>query len=380
MEAAVSATAPLAPRSAPLAPPEIEAALERAWREAARAGGAPAPTRVRTLNLLIFVADDATAATVESVLEALPARHPARAIVLRVIEDQEQDVLACISARCRLDQSESRQVCSEEVYVTARPEAVDRLPAAALPLLISDLPVFLWWACGPALDDDLFRALARMADRVIIDSQALPAPLAGIPLLARRLRERAFPAAVGDLAWGRTGPWRQVVAQFFDSPETLPYLQRLDAVRIRYAAGRPAEPAPLLVAGWFASRLAWRAAAGRRDDDGWQWDMEAAGRRLALQLSPVPRAAIAPGSLLAVDLEAITAETPARFLARVDDADAGRLMTCVEAGGEVHQERVVQLEPADDLRLLSDELDVLGSDLVYEAALAGAAGLLAAVG
>lgn len=376
----MSALAPLAPRSAPLAPAEIEAALEQAWREAAQTDGAPAPTRVRTLNLVAFVADDETAARVEAVLAALPARHPGRAIVLRVVEGQQEEILACISARCRLDRGQGRQVCSEEIYVSARTDAVDRLPAAALPLLVTDLPVFLWWACEPALDDGLFRSLVHMADRLIIDSQALSAPGTGIPLLANRLRERAMEAIVGDLAWGRTGPWREVVAQFFDSPETLPYLQQLDRVTIGYAAGHPAPVLPLLVAGWLASRLGWRLAAGARAASGWCWQMDTVGRKLALQFSPAPRAGLAAGSLLSVDLEAGAGGVAARFLARLDERDPGRLETRIEAGGRWRQERVVQLEAADELRLVSDELDALAPDVVYEAAVLAAAGLIAAVG
>lgn len=367
----MSGIVPLSTRTEPLRPEDVEGALEDLWRTVARDDAGMARTRVRTLNLLVFVPDASGRGKVESILAQLPARHPARVIVLELDAGRDEGLEACVSGHCTEEAGDHRQVCAEEVYIVAAREAVDRLPAVALSLLVPDLPVYVWWTSQASPEDALFRSLARIADRVVLDSQTFAEPPASLAAFAGALRESALPPGTSDLAWGRSAVWREVVAQFFDSRDTVTSLPRLDRVTVQHT-GRPGEPAPLLLLGWLASRLGWRPIAHQ----GTGWTLGVPGRTVAATIEQVQREAVAPGSIVSVELEASAADARVCFQAELSPDDASRMATCVDAAGRRLQARTATFQPPDDLRLLSDELDVIAPDAVYQQALAAAAALL----
>jgi len=78
-----------------------------------------------------------------------------------------------------------------------------------VPLLRSDLPVFLRWR-GP-LDTEheaSLSSLIGLADRLIVDSGEWSDPDGGYVLL----RDRFDSIASSDLAWRRLEPWRRAIA------------------------------------------------------------------------------------------------------------------------------------------------------------------------
>src|SRR5207245_2138248 len=90
----------------------------------------------------------------------------------------------------------------------------------------------------------------------------VPAERAAAP--GRTAARVAAPCAFSALDWARLTPWRELVAQCFDSVETRPYLDRLTEVQIEYEdlsnGARVQRGQSLLLAGWLASRLGWEPA------------------------------------------------------------------------------------------------------------------------
>ncbi len=367
----MSGIIPLSSRTEPLGPEDVEGALEDMWRDAAQVDAAMARTRVRTLNLIVFVPDASGRGKVESILAELPARHPARVIVLELDESRPEGLEACVSGHCTEDAGDHRQVCAEEVYIVAASGALERLPAVALSLLVPDLPVYIWWTSEASPEVPLLRSLARIADRVVFDSQTFASPAESFAGYAGALREQVLPAGTSDLVWGRSAVWREVVAQFFDSRDTMNALPLLDRVTVRHT-GNPGQPAPLLLLGWLASRLDWRPAERTRAG----WNLSAPGRNVVAAIEQSDRDGLPPGSIVGVELEAGAADARVCFRAELSPDDASQIATCVDAAGRRLQARTAAFQPPDDLRLLSDELDVIAPDAVYTQALVAAAALL----
>jgi glucose-6-phosphate dehydrogenase assembly protein OpcA len=104
-----------------------------------------------------------------------------------------------------------------------------------MPLLLPDLPVFLRWRGRPAFRTEQFRQMLAIVDRLIVDSAEWP----DVPGAYAELEELFETAAVSDIAWRRTLPWREALARGWpDVPDRI--------------AGPPAETA--LLAGWLRSR------------------------------------------------------------------------------------------------------------------------------
>jgi glucose-6-phosphate dehydrogenase assembly protein OpcA len=110
----------------------------------------------------------------------------------------------------------------------------------ALPLLVSDLPVFCRWRGQPGFDSDVFGQLLGIIDRLIVDSTEwddLPGAYASLADLFDR-------AVVSDIAWTRTERWRTRLASMW------PAIADAKSIRVQ---GTRAQG--YLIAGWLTSRL-----------------------------------------------------------------------------------------------------------------------------
>src|SRR5581483_8823989 len=109
-----------------------------------------------------------------------------------------------------------------------------------LPLLISDLPVFLRWRGEPAWESPELEQLLGIVDRLVVDStewENLPTPYA-------RLAGLFDSVAVSDIAWDRTERWRTLLASLWPG---------IGSVKTMRVHGTPAQAC--LLAGWLSSRL-----------------------------------------------------------------------------------------------------------------------------
>src|SRR3989442_8278297 len=148
----------------------IERDLTALWREASEEED-HGVIRSCILNLLIYVSNASEAAEMDELLTDITASHPSRAILIVAEDDDEPKLEAQVTSRCTLPIGTRKQVCCEQVTITAAGSGLADVASAVAPLLLSDLPVYLWWRPVPRTQHKaLFRKLADISDRVIIDS------------------------------------------------------------------------------------------------------------------------------------------------------------------------------------------------------------------
>jgi glucose-6-phosphate dehydrogenase assembly protein OpcA len=351
--------APAPPK--PIDPAAIERELSDLWRaeaEVRKRDGRPL-ARTLLLNLIVFAPDEAALDRARDVVVALTGRQPARAILVAADErSPEAGIDAWVSLYCTTPLSGSAEVCGEHITLTARGTAILDLPGTILPLLLTDVPVFLWWQSGDPLTHPAFGSLARAVDRVILDSLTLPTPMTTIGHIAQVFADAHFPAILSDLSWARLATWRYLTAQIFDPQAVRPYLNAVTRARILYYEG-PAVMA-WLFGGWLASRLEWKPLM----DDAAPPDagrMQFAGGQ-TIELAAAPLGVESPGYLAGVHL---TAHDGATFeVMRLPGACA---MTRVRIG-ELQTERVVPVHPETPVDWLGHELNRLTRAATYEAA------------
>jgi glucose-6-phosphate dehydrogenase assembly protein OpcA len=414
---------------------DSEAELTRLWETAgdeARARGTGGIMRLRELNLVIYATGEDTADLVSSVIPRLTQRHPARAIVLLELPDSgsepgagagpaaevtplgstagsapnehptpEPALDAWVTAACYLTHDGGRHVCWEQVTVPARGEAARLLHAAAMSLLVPDLPTVFWWPGEPDFESHAFRRLGEVSDMVIIDSTGFRDPISGLGSVARVVYDGSRNFGLADLNWSRLTPWRDMTAEFFDDPIRLPWLSRIRRVEVSYGAegpgsgsdhhlGSPAGRA-LLFVGWLAARLGW-AAAGEWEETG-----DGVGVRLRPR-TPGANADVSGetpdvlvvlrrgqdpcgplGGLVGVTLEidADVKGAPGALLSVVHSPDGCVCAVRVSEGGSDVLIRTFDVTPLPEDQLLADELDYPGPDPVFEESLLAAASLAA---
>ena len=186
---------------------DVERELGRLREELAGPGGGPA-LRISSMTHLAWVPEPWEQAAREA-LAGLAERHPSRGILLLPRPDDPRDELdAEVDVRCFRNDALGREVCAEVIAIRLNGPRAQAPASVVLPLLISDLPVFLRWRGRLPFGEQPFEELIDVVDRVIVDSREWEEPARDLPLLA----ELSGRVALSDIAWARTLPWREALA------------------------------------------------------------------------------------------------------------------------------------------------------------------------
>ncbi|HXG93833.1 MAG TPA: glucose-6-phosphate dehydrogenase assembly protein OpcA [Blastocatellia bacterium] len=357
----------------------IERELTSLWQQASREEDSGV-IRSSMLNLIVYAPAGCDVNKFDNTMIEITAAHPCRAIVMMVDrESKESQLAAQVTSRCTIPTASTKQVCCEQVTITASGELIDEAPSAVVPLLISDLPVYLWWRAVPRVTDKtLFGRLVDIADRVIIDSAEFNDPHGDLASMAAVLRESPRWTAFSDLNWARLSTWRALMAGFYDVSDYRPLLDHLNSVRIEYAPPSATTSTistrALLLGGWLASRLGWRFDKASRADKSSVFEFTKDGREIAIEFAPTERN-IEPGHIALVTFKS-AADESALFTVR-RSSDATRIETAVSKGEQRRVQRVLSYESLSESELIGKELEILGHDRVYEQAVLAAGEFIA---
>ncbi len=351
---------------------KLEAELSALWRTA---GGDPvaesAVTRARAFTLLIFVESEDAAREVSNLVAEVTRQNPCRTIIMTVEPQASPAGLkAWVSAHCHLPIGGEKQVCSEQVTLQARGDNGRELVSVVVPLLVSGLPVHLWWRAGSFSPPSYFDQVLRATNHVIVDSARFPPVGTHLQDLANWIRVFAGRTRVTDLNWSRITPWRELLAQCFDSPNSRPYLERISTVRIEYemesARLLTQRAQGLLLMGWLASRLGWEFVRSEVRGRGQPRSFHFKSGSRPLLVDRVLKQVEGCGAGVCFSIE-LTSEKPnsARFLL-TRGIDGRAVHTLAEIPGLPPLRRTARLEVLQEVESLNDELMLTARDHVFE--------------
>ena len=339
-------------------------------------------TRACTLNLIVYTTPSDDRAELDQMLNQVSERHPGRILILVADRETKQPKLeAYVSTRCRLLGASSKQICGEQVTIEAGGPIVETVATAVAPLLVPDVPVYLWWKDIPHYEDKLFDRMAYMADRIVIDSAAFDHPHDDLLRLAKMLGDPSRLLRVSDLNWGRLTSWRTLLASFWDVPDYRPLLHEIDRVEVSYdppdAAPDEIAPKALLLAGWLSSRLGWEVVGkGVRGNGGViECDLTSGDRVLTLSLI---REENGQNDSMISSVALSAKKGKADFYVALR-AGGTKLQTEARIGTQRSVGRVLGYEMRSAADRLSRELAFLSRDSVYEEAVTRAAQLVEAI-
>jgi glucose-6-phosphate dehydrogenase assembly protein OpcA len=304
--------------------------------------------RFSVLTLVVACADRSTAVQAGEVVERMAVNHPTRAIVLVADPGGAPRIEADLSLSCSAAGGE--QVCVEMVHLEVGGEPARHLRSVVGPLLLPDVPVHLWLAGAPPLEQALRPDALALCERVILDSDAYPDPAATLAAVRAVVGTEPPLTAVGDLAWSRIRGWREMLGRAFDAPELRGFAQGIEEVEVRQAGPRSAQA--LLFGGWLRSRLG-RPGFG------------------APSITRLPGDG-SGGELLGVALRASNRDRRARVV--ISGEGAGRT-TSISVEGAMRSSTAtwtVGVERPSLVALVGAELEEQGPDPLYTAALLAA--------
>ena len=243
----------------PVALPQIEKELNRFWRRQAQSEDR-AVLRASTLTLIIITRSEEQ---YQSGLQAFPDlinHHPGRIIMVRQgVATAGGQVEGFISAHCQLAHPGGRQLCCEQITLLCPPEQEWTLHGILLPLLLPDLPVFLWWPEEPGVSLQPLQSLWSFIDRLIINSSRLQGTWQDFRRTCDALARLHGQVLVTDLGWSGVTNWREAIARCFDAPAGTAWLEGMERVRLTFS--RPGQRAAgYWLLAWLATLLDWQPA------------------------------------------------------------------------------------------------------------------------
>ena len=361
---------------------KIEKELASMWSGVSKTGDASSSsgiTRACALNLIVYTTPSDDRGQLEDMLGQINEQHPGRTLILVVYRDTATPRLeGYVSMRCRL-LGAGKQICGEQVTIEAGGVLVETAATAVAPLLVPDVPVYLWWNDIPHYEDKLFDRLAQLSDRIVIDSAAFDRPYDDLLRLSKTISDPSRRMRISDLNWGRLTSWRTLLASFWDVPDYQPLLSEIDRVAIEYRPPQDASeeiaPKALLLAGWLATRLGWEVTGKvkRDSEEVCECDLRAGDRAIGLSFRQDKRAGLNEGMISSVAFAARNGEANFSVAKRTNGT---KLQTEAQIGTERTVGRVLAYEMRSEAEQLGRELAFLNRDIIYEAAVARAAQLV----
>lgn len=351
----------------------LEDELSELWRAAAEDPETEHPVmRASVLTLVAFVESEDDGRETFNLVSRVIAQNPCRAILM-VAEPKErpEGLSAWISAQCHLPASGARQVCCEQVYVRARGEAVKGLDNVVLPLIVPELPVYLWWRAGRFVPPSFLDQVLRITNRVLVDSGRFDEPEVDLATLARQMERfrNADGMAFSDLNWARLTPCRELIAQNFDSAEARSCLHDLAEVKLEWHQKAGAEGSrtaqALLLTAWLASRLGWQPAARITPSANPSRVLEFQRGDKPVRVEWMVHQEVGkPSTPFQVNLK--TGSAPAANFSVTESEEEGIVRTRTEVPGRGPLERTARLVVMGDVELVNEELKFPERDRVYE--------------
>lgn len=319
--------------------------------------------RASVLNLIV-VTDEKSAPEITNSVSRLADRYPSRAIVLISDPEGARNVDIGLSAFCHVRGGGGSQVCAEQIKIHAEGPPAEHLESLAGPLLIPDLPVFLWYPGAFSPRSPEFAGMTELADRIILDTGAGTDHENCLREVADLIEDPDVPA-VGDLQWAGLSPWRSLIAGLFNNPERAGELNKLRKIEVLYAPD--GKNRALLLAGWLSSTLGWSLESAGREGEERRLEFSGPSGGISFQMSPgSPDARLRRVRLYSDDYSFEVSR----------HRDLSDVRTTVVRGDELIAERTVHVGSFDLGVMLGEELRYRGRDRNYEAAVRVAAEVL----
>ena len=371
----------------------IEKELRKLWQQAEKGQGDKSPAdkaesagqkpgsvqRACAFNLVLLTLEENAEQDCSDVIDQILVHHPGRAIIGLHLPKSEQALDAWVSARCHV-QGSTKQVCSEQITVRSQGHPIEALTSVVLPLMIPDLPTFLWWRSNEA-DKPLLRRMLSCSQRLLIDSSRQPFNNAFPAAIWSLVEETKGCVYLADVNWRRLNSWLRVIGNAFDGfPLPMEYIFKVTGVSINYCGTEKSPGLPnqvLLFVGWLASRLGWTAQSGTSDKSKTSFAFKTKkGESIKTDINPVKHD-LPEGSIASISCKFSDGK---ELLVTYDISKGAPLLVAQLKGSDDHQESEPTDTDSPEAVLMGKEVEVMTADPIFNESYAMAMQLLKLLG
>jgi glucose-6-phosphate dehydrogenase assembly protein OpcA len=331
-------------------------------------------------NLIIYTEDMADQEVIAQTMSQFVVKHPCRLILILSSPRQAgAKIDAEVSAHTYTSASGKNAVC-EQITIRACGGGVRELASAVQPLLVPDLPVYLWWR-GLFLEQrNLVEQMLTFADRFIYDGVNWT-NLHYTVLQVSDFFER-YQTNVGftNFNWSRLRPWRENAANFFDVGLFEKEIWDMERVAIEFMALPGKEEGfqfrALLFVSWLAVQLEWVPQRGIAGTDKAQLHFQSKkGKPVDAELIMLPQSTPTAQSIQRVIMNVDSNGKKQELSIERDHTDHVEILVTNGDAGRTVMRKVPHLD-SSIADLLYRELGRRGRNRVFERSFKMAAKLL----
>ncbi|MDE3046055.1 MAG: glucose-6-phosphate dehydrogenase assembly protein OpcA [Verrucomicrobiota bacterium] len=285
-------------------PAKIEDQLLLIWEGLAKEN----KMRASLFNLIIFNRYSERTDYFRNIAQKVVEKFPCRIIFISEDPNPHEPYLKTAVSVVMPHGPEGSVAC-DQIDIGVAGGDLERVPYVLLPHILPDLPVTLLWTEDPSKPHPLFRPLAKLANRLIFDSESTD-HLSSFAKTVLALKEKEG-YEIADLNWARTEGWRDLLSFVFSTPEKQQSLQRLSELIITYNAS-PTEfychvkIQSIYLLTWLADRLGWKY---RTVDNELRFQFSLPQGSLTASLKSAEWKGPGPGTILSADFATPQQET-----------------------------------------------------------------------
>ena len=248
---------------------QIERDIKALWGKASQSSAIDgAVSRACLSNLIIYTDDEKDQEMITATIAEFILKHPCRAILIIAQPKNAQSKLeANVFTHTPDIDGKRKKFSCEQITLHVSGPSVKELASVVQPLLVPDLPVYLWWRGMFLTQKSLVQQMLPFTDRFIYDGVSWTNLQYTVPQVADYIEKYKESVGFTNFNWSRLRPWREYAADFFDSGMFQNEVWDINRVRVEYMALPGQEEGyqfrALLFVAWLATQLEWEPVKGK---------------------------------------------------------------------------------------------------------------------
>lgn len=223
-------------------------------------------------NLLIYSEDPADQEKITEIISEFITKHPCRTVfIFAQPKSSEAKLEASLFTHTANPKGNRKSIACEQINLKVSGASVKEIPSAVQPLLVPDLPVYLWWRGVFLPQKLLLEQMLSYVNRFIYDGVSWTDLHYTVPQVSDLISKFKDNVGFSNFNWSRLRPWREYAADFFDAGIFQQELYQLNKIRVEYMAMPGLEEGyqyrALLFIAWLAVQLNWEPVQGKAGTD-----------------------------------------------------------------------------------------------------------------
>lgn len=218
-------------------------------------------------NLVIYTEDPADERLITETIAEYIVKHPCRVILAVAQPRSGQRALDTSSSAHTYSDGSGKSVVCDQITLHASGAAVKELAGGVQPLLVADLPTYIWWRGIFLTQRQLVEQFLAFTDRFIYDGVNWTNLHFTVLQVADFISRYDEKVAFTNFNWSRLRPWRESIADFFDAGMYEQEVWSIRQVRVGFMSLPGSEEGyqfrALLLVAWLAVQLEWEPVTGR---------------------------------------------------------------------------------------------------------------------